>query len=113
MVRKHVYETADNMVTEGKLMIDVGSGHLQSRSFYETSVNSFLLCDPSLNTALLPIGSRAVEVTGFDAKSISLALSDLSKGRIKYAMYRGMAEDILLMPDVYEYICGLRVPIVG
>ena len=64
MVRKHVYETADNMVTEGKLIIDVGSGRLQSRSFYETSVNSFLLCDPGLDTTLLPVGSRTWKSPG-------------------------------------------------
>ena len=109
---KYVYDMADNMVMQGGVVIDVGSGHLQSRVFYENSPNSFLLCDPLLDSSTLPRRSRVTDVTDIGSVSIVSVLKAMSRGRVKYIIYRDTIKSLMRHPEVYEYVRRTRIPLV-
>ena len=111
-VREYTYNVADNLVTSGRAIIDVGAGRLQSRSFYQSSINSFLLCDPHLDTLTLPRGFGTVDATDMDSESILRAIKGLNKGRLKYLLYRRTAEELMDLQGVFAYVKEYKIPMV-
>lgn len=112
VIRKYVYDMADNMVTEGRAVIDMSSGHLQSRVFYKNSQNSFLLCDPLLDSSALLKRSRVTDVTDVGSTSIVSVLKAMGRGRVKYAIYRATVKSLMRHSEVYECVQKARIPLV-
>lgn len=109
-VRSKVYEYAANRLRGGNLVIDVGSGRLQSKEIMAKYSASWLLCDPSLDTRGLR--HRVTDITNMDGLSIvaSMKNADLKQG--KYLAYRSSFESLMAKPEVSEFVRRHRTPVV-
>ncbi|KAJ3382885.1 hypothetical protein HDU92_004513 [Lobulomyces angularis] len=69
-VRKYMYSWANNRMRDSKLIIDVGSGRIQSISCIKDNPNySYLLCDPKLKIPNSIDSSKWLDATNYDDKS--------------------------------------------
>jgi len=112
VVREYLYEQASNLKTTGSLVVDVGSGRLQSMQAMKRSNCTYLLCDPELSMGLLGANTMPMDVTLMDGASIANVMKQLTKGRTRVAAYRGTIEELISHPEVLDYIRTWSVPMV-
>lgn len=111
LVRRRVYETAINMCTSGPLIVDVGSGRMQSYSIMSSTSPVFLLCDPELDLNLLRKGDVCHDITKLDDTSIASAMSNCVRSRVKYLAYKDTIESLLSRPQVRSFIRNKSIPV--
>lgn len=113
VIRDAVYQSALNSRCRGKLVIDIGSGRLQSASIFSMhSDDAFFMCDPQL---VIPRSRQDVQfydVTNSDAGQLLECLTLMQRGKIKRVLYRKSAEELFSNAEVYDYVRVQRVPLV-
>lgn len=108
--REHVYTTAFNSLTSGSLIIDVGSGRLQSLVSMESSSHSFLLCDPQLDARRLQVRADITDATLMSQQSILSLVKRMNQGKVKYAMYKGTISSLMENQQIMHYVLANGVP---
>lgn len=111
-LRKVVYERAVNRKTNGRLLIDVGSGRLQSFSFFKDPKVSLLLCDPKLSNVSSLNRGVVHDLTHIDPASRLDVLEKLNSGRYKTAVFKGRIEDLFNTQALIDYVVDYSVPLV-
>jgi hypothetical protein len=114
-VRKLLYSKALSSRTTGRLVIDIGTGRLQSSTVMELNDNStsWLMVDPNIEiTRRVYLATKAVNATMYDSESLVNLISDLNSGKTRVAYIRRQWCDILSMSDVVNKIVTCMCPIV-
>ncbi|KAJ3220934.1 hypothetical protein HK099_003893 [Clydaea vesicula] len=108
-VRKYMYSWANNRMRDNKLIIDVGSGRIQSISCIKENPNySYLLCDPKLRIPNNIDSSKWLDATNYDDKSKLNLLERLHKGKDKMAYYRGSIESFFTSYNILSFVIDNR-----
>lgn len=109
LIRERVYELASNLSGGRGLIVDVGSGRLQSWSVIAGMRQKFLFCDPNFR---LPRGRGAIRESFFDITELSLKdkktallrASSYKSTNKKYLCFRGKIEDLLNEPSLMNVL---------
>ena len=109
-VRSKVYEHAINKLRGGRLVIDVGSGRMQSKDIMAKHSASWLLCDPGLDTSTLR--RKTIDITDMDGMSIVASMKNANMRDGKYLAYKSTFESLIAKPEVSQFIRAQRVPVV-
>jgi len=99
------------MCISGPLVVDVGSGRMQSYSIMSSISPVFLLCNPELDLSLLHRGNVCHDITKLDDISIISAMSNCIRSRVKYIAYKDTIESLLSRSQVKSFICSKSIPI--
>lgn len=109
-VREYVYSAAISAAL-GKLVIDVGSGRMQSFSFFKDKRMSFLLCDPEFKLHPSEQKHAWLDITPMDAESRLNIVAKMNSGQLKRAFYRGTLASLLNSDAIVKYIISKRIPL--
>lgn len=100
--RSVVYQRA---VQDRRLVIDVGSGRMQSKSVMPFDRCSYILCDPEIGVSTLDRGYT--EITAFDSPNIISCIKHaVVSAKPRVYVYRGRL-DQLCTPDVLRLVSRL------
>ncbi|KAJ3219734.1 hypothetical protein HK099_004574 [Clydaea vesicula] len=111
-IREKLYSIAKNARTNGKLIIDVGTGRCQSATFLLDKNITWLLCDPKLSgvhTLRRPIEHN---ISSEDSDTVISILRSLNRGKIEIATIKEPLSNLLKVPGVIEFITQYSIPIV-
>ena len=111
-LRQQVYDTAFSSRVNGGLVIDVGSGRLQAKSFLHTRQCSLLLCDPKLRMSSLGDTYRGTDLTSMTSKHKLVTLQKLNSKRTEVAVFRGKVEDLFSSSELRQFVIENEIPIV-
>lgn len=79
-LREHVYNCARDARRTGSLIVDVGTGRLQSLSVMMGEGDVYLFCDPNIDLASSPIASKVKDLTLDTNASIASVINRMNSG---------------------------------
>jgi len=109
--REYVYYTAGNSLITGSLVIDVGSGRMQSIAYMEQSSQCYFLCDPVIDVSRLRNKRGITDATRMSYSSIISLMKKMNQGRVKYAIYKDTISSLVEKQHVMQYILNNCIPL--
>jgi hypothetical protein len=111
-VRAYLYELAANSRSTGQLVVDVGSGRMQSRSYLLGADRSYVLCDPEFNPRHLKGCIGTIDLKSISHDSLLPTLEMLNKGKLKIGFFKGGILDFVRKVGVLDWLISRGVPFV-
>ncbi|KAJ3221371.1 hypothetical protein HDU81_010688, partial [Chytriomyces hyalinus] len=107
---RELYKLARSMMG-GRLIIDVGSGRLQSHQIFDDSNATYLFCDPNLKIPRDKKYNNWTDLTHYDMVSILNVIVKMNRGSLKRAYYIGAIHDLLSNREIHNYIIKKSIPL--